>query len=57
VRWSDDGARLDDPGDLDRFGEMVGAAAQPIDDHRGSAAYRRHAVGVMAARCIRGALA
>ena len=33
-----------------RFGELVAAAADPIDDVRGSAAYRRHAIAVMAAR-------
>jgi CO/xanthine dehydrogenase FAD-binding subunit len=33
-----------------RFGELVAAAADPIDDVRGSAAYRRHALAVMAAR-------
>jgi CO/xanthine dehydrogenase FAD-binding subunit len=32
------------------FGRMVAAAARPIDDHRSSAAYRRHAVAVMAQR-------
>ena len=32
------------------FGRMVAAAAQPIDDHRSSASYRRHAVAVMAER-------
>ena len=31
-------------------GALVAGAARPIDDHRGTAAYRRHAVGVMAAR-------
>ncbi len=35
-----------------RFGELVAAAAQPIDDHRGTAAYRRHALGVLAARTL-----
>src|SRR5829696_6248524 len=29
-----------------RFGDLVGAAASPIDDVRGSAAYRRHALSV-----------
>ena len=33
-----------------RFGELVGAAARPIDDVRGTAAYRRHALSVMARR-------
>jgi CO/xanthine dehydrogenase FAD-binding subunit len=32
------------------FGEKVAAAASPIDDVRGSAAYRRHALAVMARR-------
>jgi CO/xanthine dehydrogenase FAD-binding subunit len=33
-----------------RFGELVAQAADPIDDVRGSAAYRRHALAVLAAR-------
>jgi CO/xanthine dehydrogenase FAD-binding subunit len=33
-----------------RFGELVAAAARPIDDVRGTAAYRRHALSVMARR-------
>jgi CO/xanthine dehydrogenase FAD-binding subunit len=37
---------------LARFGELAGQAARPIDDVRGTAAYRRHAVGVMARRTL-----
>jgi CO/xanthine dehydrogenase FAD-binding subunit len=49
--------RWDDPGPLDadlahRFGELVAAAASPIDDVRGTARYRQHALGVLARRCL-----
>jgi CO/xanthine dehydrogenase FAD-binding subunit len=42
------------PGDatLARFGELVAGAARPIDDIRGTADYRRHALAVMARRCL-----
>mgnify|MGYP003291931783 CR=1 FL=1 len=35
-----------------RFGELAGQAARPIDDVRGTAAYRVHALGVLARRTL-----
>ncbi|WP_017602863.1 FAD binding domain-containing protein [Nocardiopsis alkaliphila] len=35
-----------------RFGELVAAAARPIDDQRGSSEYRKHALSVMARRAL-----
>jgi CO/xanthine dehydrogenase FAD-binding subunit len=35
------------------FGDLVAAAAEPIDDVRGTAAYRRHGLSVMARRTLR----
>jgi len=49
-RW-DSGGDLD-PAMLRRFGELVAAAAAPIDDVRGSAAYRRHALAVLGRRAL-----
>lgn len=37
---------------VQRFGELVRAAASPIDDVRGTAEYRRHALAVMARRTL-----
>lgn len=42
--------RAVDPKAIERFGELVAAAAKPIDDVRGTADYRRHALKVMARR-------
>lgn len=39
-------------GDLDRFAELVSAASRPISDHRSTAEYRRHAIGVLARRLV-----
>jgi CO/xanthine dehydrogenase FAD-binding subunit len=41
---------------LDQFADLVASAAQPIDDVRGTAAYRRHGCQVLARRAITWAL-
>ena len=43
--------------DAESFPEQVAAAASPIDDVRGSAAYRRHALRVLTARALERCLA
>jgi CO/xanthine dehydrogenase FAD-binding subunit len=54
IDW--DAGGLADPTDAARFGGLVADAARPIDDHRSTAAYRTHAVGVLAGRCLSAAL-
>lgn len=53
--WDDPTAPLPQQ-DLDAFAERVAAAARPIDDVRGTAAYRRHACTVLARRALAWAL-
>ncbi len=50
IDWSGGGAL--GSADGARFGELCGQAAQPIDDHRSTAAYRNHSISVMAQRAI-----
>jgi CO/xanthine dehydrogenase FAD-binding subunit len=47
----ENGGRLPDSA-VDRFGELVASAARPIDDVRSTAAYRVHALGVLARRTL-----
>jgi CO/xanthine dehydrogenase FAD-binding subunit len=59
VDWDGAGsgrARIADAEVLARFGELAATATVPIDDHRSTAAYRRHAVAVCARRAIERAL-
>ena len=44
------------PAALAEFGRLAAADSSPIDDRRGTARYRRHAVGVLAQRALAGAL-
>jgi CO/xanthine dehydrogenase FAD-binding subunit len=55
IDWS--AGHLDDDAAAAEFGQRVAAAARPIDDHRSTAAYRRHGVEVLAARGLRRAFA
>jgi len=53
--WDDPSARLE-ADVVERFGELVAEAASPIDDVRGTAAYRRHACAALARRSLTWAL-
>ncbi|MGD0984532.1 MAG: xanthine dehydrogenase family protein subunit M [Acidimicrobiales bacterium] len=55
IDWS--GRTAPHEGDLAEFTALVRSAARPIDDHRSTADYRRHAVGVCAERALVRALA
>jgi CO/xanthine dehydrogenase FAD-binding subunit len=48
--WEPRGAPTD--AELSEFGRLVASAARPIDDQRGTAAYRRHVLAVMGARAL-----
>ena len=39
--------------DATEFGRLAAAASRPIDDHRSTAEYRRHAIAVLARRLLR----
>jgi CO/xanthine dehydrogenase FAD-binding subunit len=47
-----DNGRTPAPSVVKRFAQLCAAACDPIDDVRGTAGYRRHAVGVMARRTL-----
>jgi CO/xanthine dehydrogenase FAD-binding subunit len=53
--WKDPAATLGE-GMIDEFAELVAAAARPLDDVRGTAAYRRQACRVLARRALSWAL-
>lgn len=43
---------IDDPGVFDQFATQCAEVARPIDDHRATAAYRRHVISVLARRAL-----
>jgi CO/xanthine dehydrogenase FAD-binding subunit len=54
IDWS--AGRVPDPRTYETFGQLVADATRPIDDHRSTAAYRRHAIAVCARRALMRAL-
>jgi CO/xanthine dehydrogenase FAD-binding subunit len=53
--WDDPAASISDRA-IEEFGELVASATRPIDDVRGTAAYRKHACRVLARRALKWAL-
>jgi CO/xanthine dehydrogenase FAD-binding subunit len=53
--WDDPAASVPER-TVEEFGELVASATKPIDDVRGTAAYRRHACRVLAKRALAWAL-
>jgi CO/xanthine dehydrogenase FAD-binding subunit len=49
VEWGRGTVRRDD---VAEFGRLAAAASRPIDDHRSTAAYRRHSIAVLARRLL-----
>lgn len=49
VDWS---ANTLDEASIDQAGELAAQASRPIDDHRSTAAYRRHAIAVLTRRLL-----
>jgi CO/xanthine dehydrogenase FAD-binding subunit len=47
-----EGAGPIDERSVEEFGRLAASAARPIDDVRGTAAYRRHALSVLARRTL-----
>ena len=52
IDWDADTPAIGDPTVHERFGELAAEASRPIDDHRSTARYRRHAISVMARRAL-----
>ncbi len=52
IDWDADPPTIGDPTVHERFGELAAGASRPIDDHRSTARYRRHAISVMARRAL-----
>jgi CO/xanthine dehydrogenase FAD-binding subunit len=58
IREHIDWATLTAPAEaVRRFGELAGGSVRPITDHRGTAAYRTHAVTLIATRALERSLA